>query len=398
MAATRMKRVLVIPSWYPSGENPNVGVFFQDQARLSRSLCDTRVMVARRKVWGRRSLFTWARTRCFGPKLAAIAVTCDAEGLPVTTMDFDIADRWDPLDAGELEAEARLAVTALDESGWRPDIVHCHCAVPAGVLGLHIAKRLNIPLVVSEHQHIIFDYFSQDEWTAAKSVYVNATLVGAVSEFQRQMLLMNGAKVDPIVIGNLVDDQVFSLADENVNESEIRLVFIGLASPLKDYDTFFRAIGRLRALANRDVIVKIVCADTPQRLEKLRARASAELSGAQMEFISSASPQDVARQLAWSNMLVSTSIAETFGVAVCEALMCGRPVVTTASGGVSDFVTSGFNGFVVQIGDAEAIAHRILDVIGGRLGANPLAIRSSVFGKYGREAFLKKLASLYAVS
>jgi glycosyltransferase involved in cell wall biosynthesis len=393
-----MKRVLVIPSWYPSDENPNIGTFFQEQAWLSRTRYDTRVMVVRRRVWGRRSFHKWVRIRCFGPKLAAAAFACDAQGLPVTTVEFDIADGWDSLSTEVLGAEADLALTVLNENGWLPQLIHCHCAIPAGALGSNIAKKLNIPIVITEHQHIIFDYFNHRDWIAAKAAYASAARVAAVSEFQRQMLLMNGAQTAPIVIGNLVDDQIFPLAGESASGAEIRLLFVGLASPLKDYGTFFRAIGRLRVLANAHVAVKILCQDTPQRREELCARAAAELSGVDVEIVSSATRYEVAGLLAWSKMLVSTSVAETFGVAVCEALMCGRPVVTTASGGVSDFVSSGVNGLVVPIGDADAIAHGILDVTAGGLTASPLDIRNSVIGKYGREAFLQKLSWLYEVS
>ena len=393
-----MKRVLVIPSWYPSDENPNIGTFFQEQARLSRARYDTRVMVVRRRVWGRRSFYNWARTRCFGPKLAAVSIVRDVEALPVTTVEFDIADRWDPLNTYVLGTEADLALAVLNESGWLPHLVHCHCAVPAGILGLCVARKLNIPLVITEHQHIIFDYFTNRDWMAAKAAYASAARVAVVSEFQRQMLLMNGAQASPVVIGNLVDDQIFSLAGKPTNGAEIRLLFVGLVSPLKGYDTFFRAIARLRVLANTHVAVKILCPDTPQRREQLYLRAAGELSGVDVEIVASATRCDVASLLSWSNMLVSTSIAETFGVAVCEGLMCGKPVVSTASGGVSDFVLSGVNGFVVPIGDAEAIARRILDVLSGKLSASPLEIRNSVIEKYGREAFLQKLSQLYEIS
>jgi glycosyltransferase involved in cell wall biosynthesis len=212
------------------------------------------------------------------------------------------------------------------------------------------------------------------------------------------MMLMNGVQPAPIVVGNFVDDKIFLLADESANRDEIRLLFVGLASPLKDYDTFFRAIELLHTLVNARIVVKIVCADTDQRREELRSRAATQLLGIEVEIISFATPHEIAGLVAWSSMLVSTSVAETFGVAVCEALMCGRPVVTTASGGVSDFVLSGVNGFIVPVGDAAAIANRILDVTAGGLIANSSEIRSSVIGKYGREAFLQKLSNLYAVS
>jgi hypothetical protein len=84
-----MKRVLVIPSWYPSDENSNIGVFFQEQAGLSRARYDARVMVVRRRVWGRRSFLNWARFRCLSPKLAAVSCNRDV-ALPVTTVEFDM--------------------------------------------------------------------------------------------------------------------------------------------------------------------------------------------------------------------------------------------------------------------------------------------------------------------
>jgi glycosyltransferase involved in cell wall biosynthesis len=390
-----MKRVLVIPSWYPSIERPLIGTFFQEQARLSRSRYDTRVLVVRRHLWGRRSLHHWLRTRYFGPRVTAVEHSHDVEGLPVTRIDIELASHRDPFDAFTSQAEAALTLDALDNIGWVPDVVHCHCAVSAGVLGWRIAAKRSLPLIVSEHQHIIFDYFDPKHWKAAKEVYAQATRVAAVSEFQKQILLMNGSAVNPVVIGNYVDEQLFALASGSATSSAIKLLFVGLASPLKDYATFFNSLVCLKRLRNTAVQVKIICADTAERRANVETQALEHRSAAQIEVVPSAGRQEVVDLLHWSNMLISTSVAETFGVAVCEALMCGRPVVTTASGGISDFVAHGRNGFVVRIGDAENIAQRVLDIIDGKLTASSSEIRNSVVRAYGREAFLDKLTKLY---
>jgi glycosyltransferase involved in cell wall biosynthesis len=390
-----MRRVLVIPSWYPSIERPLIGTFFQEQSRLSRSRYDTRVLVLRRRLWGRRSVYHWLRTRYFGPRVSAVENSYDAKGLPITKIDMELPSHCDPFDAATSQAEAALALDALDRIGWVPDVVHCHCAISAGVLGRHIAARRSLPLIVSEHQHIIFDYFDPEHWKAAKEVYAQATRVAAVSEFERQILLMNGIAANPVVTGNYVDEQLFSLASGSAISNTIKLLFVGLASRLKDYGTFFNSLVCLKRLRNTTVQVKIICADTAEHRANVETQALVHRSAAQIEVAPSAGRQQVVDLLHWSNMLVSTSVAETFGIAVCEALMCGRPVVTTASGGVSDFVTHGRNGFVARIGDAESIAQGVLDIIDGKLTSSPSEIRNSVVCAYGREAFLDKLTKLY---
>jgi glycosyltransferase involved in cell wall biosynthesis len=337
----------------------------------------------------------WLRTRYFGPKVISVEHSCDPEGLPVTEIDVELASRHEPFDPVTCQAEAAISLDVLDRIGWKPDLVHCHCAISAGVLGRHIAAQRSLPLIVSEHQHIIFDYFDPEHWKAAKEVYAQAQQVAAVSEFERQMLLMNGIPCNPVVTGNYVDERLFGLASHSTISDAIKLLFVGLASRLKDYETFFDALVCLKRFRCASIEVKIVCSDSVEQRTKVERQALAYRSAAQIEIAPTSDRKEVAGLMHWSNMLVSTSVAETFGVAVCEALMCGRPVVTTASGGISDFVTHGRNGYIARIGDAENIARGVLDVIDGKITATPSEIRNSVIRVYGREAFLDKLTKLY---
>jgi len=70
---------------------------------------------------------------------------------------------------------------------------------------------------------------------------------------------------------------------------------------------------------------------------------------------------------------------EVFGYVIAEAMSCGKPMVATRVGGIRELVEDGKTGFVVERGDAAAIADGILKLV-----ADP-ALRERM-GQAGREA------------
>lgn len=66
---------------------------------------------------------------------------------------------------------------------------------------------------------------------------------------------------------------------------------------------------------------------------------------------------DVPELMAAMDVVAHTSIvAEPFGRVVVEAMMCGRPVVATRGGGVTEIIRDGETGLLVPPGDASALA------------------------------------------
>ncbi len=57
-----------------------------------------------------------------------------------------------------------------------------------------------------------------------------------------------------------------------------------------------------------------------------------------------------------SDLFLSASETESFGLASLEALACGVPVVATRTGGVPEVVCHGRNGLLSPVGDVEALA------------------------------------------
>jgi glycosyltransferase involved in cell wall biosynthesis len=79
--------------------------------------------------------------------------------------------------------------------------------------------------------------------------------------------------------------------------------------------------------------------------------------------------------LSQSRIVALSSGNEGVPTALLEAMAAARPVVTTDAGHVRSIVTDGTEGFVVRIGDVDALADRLMRLLAYRelarvMGAN----------------------------
>ncbi|MHC1791977.1 glycosyltransferase [Solidesulfovibrio sp.] len=112
-------------------------------------------------------------------------------------------------------------------------------------------------------------------------------------------------------------------------------------------------------------------------------------------------PRRLAAAYAASDIFAYPSLADTFGLAVLEALCCGLPVVCFATGALPELVADGGNGLVVPAGDDEAFTAALARLAGDadlrrRLGVGGAELRrtyavSTMVARY-RALFLTVIA------
>jgi glycosyltransferase involved in cell wall biosynthesis len=97
---------------------------------------------------------------------------------------------------------------------------------------------------------------------------------------------------------------------------------------------------------------------------------------------------DVEEVYAAADVVVCSSHFEGYGMAIIEAMACGKPVVSTNRGGPAETVVHGETGYLVPPGDAAGLARYVIDLLRDpalrtRMGARG---RARVEEKFSAEA------------
>lgn len=286
----------------------------------------------------------------------------------------------------------------LISKGWRPDLIHTHSTVNAGIIGAFLSQRHSIPLIITEHQTFLLHNYTGFVRKMIFDALEFADKVLAVSYHQMRCILMHAIKCEPIVVGNYINENLFSLKKKR-ETTTFKILTVTYPSYIKDNETFFKALALVIKKGHIDISITIIGNNSFYDLQDSNVdyyREMAQKYGLS-DYCSLISYVERANLPAYyqdHDVFVSTSIAETFGVAVCEALASGLPVVSTFSGGVDDTVDNS-NGIRVHIKDEKSLADAIIKIKTKDIEFDPAKVRNSVVNKFGSTAFKSRLKNLY---
>jgi glycosyltransferase involved in cell wall biosynthesis len=158
----------------------------------------------------------------------------------------------------------------------------------------------------------------------------------------------------------------------------LRLCFLGNLIPRKGLHTLLEALAQLPPQDWQLQVIGSLQAD-PGYVRQVRDQAAA-LQG-KVEFCGTVDHEALVERLHSSQVLVLPSTYEGFGIAYLEGMSFGLPAVATTSGAAGEVITPGQDGFLVEPGDAAALAHVVQDLAHDRL-------RLAAMGLAARRRFL----------
>lgn len=278
------------------------------------------------------------------------------------------------------------------------DVVHALWPLPHGLLGLAARHAAAVPLVTT--------FFGAELRWLGRSAAMRAVLraivgrsdaITAISTDTARALerLVPGARVTVVPFGAAVDAP---LAPEPA-DADGPLLFVGRLVERKGVAVLLDALARMGAARPPLDVV----GDGPGR-EALEARARALGIADTVRFHGTVPAPVLARHLARCGALVLPAVVdakrdtEGLGVVLLEALACGRPVIASAAGGITDIVRDDDTGVLVPPGDAGALAAAIAALRADPARARRLAEsgRRHVAASFSWDAIAPRLVDVYA--
>jgi glycosyltransferase involved in cell wall biosynthesis len=161
---------------------------------------------------------------------------------------------------------------------------------------------------------------------------------------------------------------------------------------LKDHPTFLRAAKRVHEVIPD---AAFVIAGEGEMLEATR-KLAAEL-GIEKQTFFLGRCENVPVLLSASFACVLSSTAEGFSNSILEYMAAGRPVVATRVGGAAEAIEEGSSGYLVNAGDDESLAERLIRLLSDTAGAEEMGKRGKeiVSEKFSSEAQLRRTTNLY---
>lgn len=167
----------------------------------------------------------------------------------------------------------------------------------------------------------------------------------------REVVIPNGIPLPPVA----------TPADRDRARSELELedhdFVVGIVARLaavKAHEVLFGAVAKLASTHPR---LRLACVGEGDREPELRALVDTLGIASRVHF--AGLRRDVAQLLPGFDVACLTSRYECAPLAVIEAMAAGVPVITTDCGAVRDMVTDGEEGYIVDVGDVDALADRI---------------------------------------
>jgi len=383
--------VLIITNWYPTRKNPVAGVFVKEFAEAISNYC--RVTV-------------FHPEGCNDVKLYRI-LTIDNGKFKVIKLMYK------RLPSSILSYLIEFILSTLwllkNYRRFSPDVIHAHNYL-AGLWAIIIGKVAGIPVIITEHGfHREGDDYKRSKFQSlrnrfrfliAKIVFNLADMLVFVSRASRDYItqLFNLTTANRVV-PNVLNNKFLNIKIYNVNEAtkdgKKRILFIGGLYPRKGVEYLIEAV-KILSQERKDFIVEIIgYGPFRQRYERLVNEYG--LTDV-VKFLGRVSDEEKIKALKNCDFFVLPSLYENFGIVLIEAMACGKPVITTSSGGQVEFINES-NGLLVKPKDVKALANAIKFMLDNYNRYSPKKIsyyvkkrfNQNVVGSFLREIYISIL-------
>lgn len=324
-------KVLFISAWYPNSVHPLKGIFVKKHATFIQSAGHEIQVVA--------------ITVSPSPKTFERKIYKETDEHGIITHHIELNSRfykWIHLNLFfQYSAISKyIEKTVIPE--FKPEIIHSNVLYPAGILGYKLAKRYNLPHVITEHWSKVDKFMSGSVFSyIGKKAYNNAKAVTVVSEFLKKSISKHIENTSRIkIVPNVINNKVFSYKPK-LKGSDIVFTCVAHWTHPKRPDLIFNALNEISKTSDQKFKLNVV-GEGPllEQLKPLKWNF-------EIQYLGNLMPENLAKILQTSDYFLHASTIETFSIVIAEALATGTPVLASNVGAIPELVNN-TNGYLTD--------------------------------------------------
>lgn len=377
-------KILVIPSWYPANKTSHGGSFFREQA-IALQNAGNEVVVCNASFSSRKN---WFDTKNY--KLTKYI----DEGVVVYSLInplFGIGRSKKILNAiYKMKLNYLLNVLQNELIGF--DIIHAHSYLPAGYVSTKFAKKLNIPIVITEHSSAIMSgvLSKYEKYCLTETIKNSNQFICVSSSLKNKVENITGKGEKIIVIPNMVSP-IFNLNYSVNNDDKFIFLSVGNFNSRKRFKLTIRAFTEA---FHDNKLVKLQLVGGGPLYNELKEYVSCLGMNDSIEILGSKTREDISILMKNCDVFVLPSTFETFGVVYIEAFACGKPVIATRNGG-ADYLVNNKNGILIDVDNLQQLINAMRYINKNINEYDKKYISSECLKQYSQESIVSKLTNLY---
>lgn len=379
--------VLVMPSWYPTEEQPINGIFFKEQSQNLHKLGVKVGIIYPEIRW-----FPEFNIHNFIKNHFQIKEYIE-DGIPTIRLHGWNKFPKFPKKQGINRANefTKLAEKYIKKHG-KPDIIHAHSVLWGGYGAMLVSRKYDIPYIITEHLSSCIK-IKQSDWKDfyVRQAFLNSEKVFAVSSSFAHKLQKYCENKKIEIMHNPVNLQDFCLPKERRGEHPFTFLTVGFLKKIKGIDILINAFHN--AFSNNNDIKLRIGGEGIEKKNLAKLVSTLHLDS-QVEFLGRLSRKQVSCEMKNSNIFVLPSRFETFGIVLIEALASGTPVVATKCGGPEDIVNNKV-GRLIETNNVEELSKALKYMYENYYKFDSNEIRKYVSNNFSNMALSNKLLNTY---
>lgn len=341
-------KVLVIPTWYPSGEDKLMGIYHKEfTCALNKYGCEANMLYIDRQRLSKPIKYLFMRKKEIDVENNYKVFKYRMLNLAPISFDLQVKSYTKRLEK---------AFKDYLKKNSKPDVLHAQVTVPAGYATCVLGKKYGIPVVVTEHGGNLERFFKNDKFKEYTKFVMENSVYTTVSNYMKQIVLKYYKECD--VIPNQVDVELFKNDVIRRIDGEFRLVMVCALREGKRLDIAFKAI---RKLIDEGMKIHLdVVGDGFYEDVYKRAMLEEGLEE-HVTFLGRKNKEEISKLLLKEHALLISSELESFAIPGVEALASGMPVISTDCLGPSEFIDNKC-GSLCRVNDPDDMARAIKEV------------------------------------